>query len=424
VNTTTAAQPANRFSAAMRQFTLIFLIAMAAIHIVSLFVIAHRLPAGYQDFTIFYTAGKMLARGEGGRLYDNSLQYQTQLEFAPYASIRKGPLPYNHIPVEALLFVPFAKLPFSASYAAWDLLNLVILAATLLILRPHLTSLRDQPLILGLVLALAFFPVYINLVQGQDALLLTLLLSLAYSALRKNANFAAGCWMGLGLFRFTLVLPLAFIIARRGGTKLIAGFSLAGLSLLLGSAMVTGWKSTLLYPAYVLRVERNWVGPTTATDMPNLRGLLETLSGRAAPSVFTAIALVLSLFLVFFCWNRWKQKFNGFQFDLTFSLSLIAVTLASYHAYLHDLSILLIAVLLLIDFSRRQSLRHPAWQMWLPVSLLFITPLCAVVLFKMQMACLFAIPLLTWFWAMARESPAEPNPGSTSAMIDRRSPQV
>src|SRR5208282_580502 len=141
------------------------------------------------------------------------------------------------------------------------------------ILRPHLSAFRSQPLVLWDLFGLAFFPVFAALLQGQDILPLLLVFALAYSAMRKNASFAAGCWLGLGLFRFPLVLPFVLIVARRKPWRLMAGFTLAGALMAVASAAVVGWKQTLLYPAYVMRVEWTSIGPIAPENMPNLRGL-------------------------------------------------------------------------------------------------------------------------------------------------------
>src|SRR5436190_22815153 len=83
-----------------------FLLAMSISHIVMVLAVAPSLRKGYQDFTIFYAAGKMIRNGQAASLYNLSAQYTTQKQFAPKVSIRQAALPYNHPPFEALLFVP------------------------------------------------------------------------------------------------------------------------------------------------------------------------------------------------------------------------------------------------------------------------------------------------------------------------------
>src|SRR5579863_7910588 len=82
---------------------------------------------GYEDFTSFYTAGKIVLRGEGVRLYDRQLQWQVQQEFASSVSNRTGPLPYIRPPFEALLFLPLASLSYPAAVEIWTLIKLILL---------------------------------------------------------------------------------------------------------------------------------------------------------------------------------------------------------------------------------------------------------------------------------------------------------
>ncbi|HEX8816352.1 MAG TPA: glycosyltransferase family 87 protein [Terriglobales bacterium] len=393
------------FTERRQNLTLIFLAGMLAIHLGCWWVIRWRLEAGYQDFTIFYTAGKILSRGEAPRLYDNGLQYRTQQEFSSYSLIRKGPLPYNHIPVEAAIFVPFTKLPYFQAYLLWDALGVLALALAMAVLRPNLSAFRSQSLWRGVLLGLAFFPVLMVLVQGQDTLFVLLLFALTYAALRKDSDFVAGCWLGLALVRFTLVLPFVLILVFRRSWRFLAGFTFVGALMGLASAALVGWQSLLSYPVYVLRVERRWVGPTTSPYMPNLRGLIESaFCGANSYWACTTASIVVSAAVLWFCYSRCDFHSSPRSFDLSFSLALVASVLSSYHAYLHDLTVLLIAALLVAnDFCERKS---AAWGLAAPVFLLFLTPLYAVLLFKMRLAYLMAIPLLVWFWALARETSA------------------
>ncbi len=76
--------------------------------------------------------------------------------------------------------------------------------------------------------SLTFVPALLCLVQGQDSLLLLLLVVLAFTALRRGRAFAAGCWLGLGLFKFQLVLPIVVVLVltqgRNARTGLAKGF--------------------------------------------------------------------------------------------------------------------------------------------------------------------------------------------------------
>src|SRR5216683_6185565 len=146
---------------------------------------------GYPDFTIFYSAGKMVRAGMASSLYDERVEFQTQLQFAPDVSIRHGSLPYNHPPFEALLFVPLTFLPYLPAYLAWNAASLGLMGLALWLLRPHVPLLRTGSLAVWILCAVAFFPIFICLLQGQDMLLFFFLLAMAYVCLKEGSDFVA-----------------------------------------------------------------------------------------------------------------------------------------------------------------------------------------------------------------------------------------
>jgi hypothetical protein len=366
---------------------------------------SHReLRAGYQDFAAFYTAGKLVSEGKGSQLYDDDLQYRTQLEFAPGVDIRQGPMRYIHPPLEAVVFVPFAKLPYFEAYLLWSFLNLIVLGLAVLVLRSHLPGLRAQPALWWLV-GPGFFPAFLALIQGQDILPLLLLYALAWTAMKRHSDFTAGCWFGLGLFRFHLVLPFLFVLALRKRWRLLGGSAAMAMLMALLSVAVIGWKAALAYPAYSLHLANQvGTGVNTPEHMPNLRGLLYVLlpSGKSHLLLFAVVAL--SLVMLWVTAKVWRSSDEPGLFSLRFSLALIAALLVSYHGYDYDLSLALIPVLLSLDYLQTHSTpRSTQWLLLAPAFLLFLTPLHMVLLFQWRFACLLSIVLLFWFWAVARE---------------------
>jgi len=140
---------------------------------------------GYPDFSIFYSAGKMVSARMAGSLYDERVEFQVQRQFAPEVSIRHGALPYNHPPFEALLFVPLSFLPYLQAYLVWDALSLLLLGLALALLRRQVPRLQTRALWVWFVCAVAFFPIFICLLQGQDMLLFFFLLVAAFVCLSR-----------------------------------------------------------------------------------------------------------------------------------------------------------------------------------------------------------------------------------------------
>jgi hypothetical protein len=390
----------------LKTFPFLFLAAMFAIHVSMAWNSRDLIRKGYPDFTIFYSAGKILREGLGSKLYDESTQYRIQQEFAAGVSIRQGPLPYNHPPFEALLFVPFTYVPYFTAYFLWNAINLLILCALPFLLRPHLPILRQIPAPLCAFIALAFFSVFIAFLQGQDILLLLLLFVLAYVRLNKEADFSAGCWLGLGLFRFHLVLPFVLILFLAKRRMVILGLLSVALALLVISMFIMGPLQALNYPSYVWHVEQTMAHRMTAVPvgMPNLRGLTDSLLERAlSKPLRDGLVALISIGLIIFTASKWR----GRNFDLAFSLALITTILVGYHAFAYDLSLLLLPMALVLNY-RVQHVGYAqgslaSFAFFAPFAVLFLTPLHMLLALHTDRYSLMALPLIASAWLIARE---------------------
>ena len=276
----------------------VFLLAMTVCNLALLFRVMPSLRNGYQDFTIFYAAARMVRSGQSHALYDLSAQYRTQLTFA-HVAIRQGPLPYNHPPFEALLFVPFTLLEYWPAYLLWTALNLIMLAVSVTLLRRCLPQFAAiPPLVLGLG-ATAFFPVAIGIIQGQDVILLLLLFVLAVICLDRGNDAAAGTLLAAGLFRPHLVVPLVVLLAIRRW-RMLVGFAPVALLLAGISVAIMGWRGPLDYARFVLRLEGTGARAFGPEVVPNLRGLIANLPGLGASRPWSALLIFAASMVVFF----------------------------------------------------------------------------------------------------------------------------
>ena len=390
-----------------KKFLLIFLAGMLSLHIVVTWRSRDLVRKGYPDFTALYSAGKILRQGLGRQLYDSQTQFRIQQEFAAGVSIRQGPLPYIHPPWEALLLVPFAYFSYQTAYLLWDTVNVLILLSLPFLLRNHLPQLKRVPALFWLFAALAFYPIFFDLLQGQDILPLLLFLTLAFVSLKQNHDLAAGCWLGLGLFRFHLVLPLVYILLLHKRLRALLGFALVAVVLAVVSIAIIGWNAALSYPAFVWHVETVMGhGAIVPVDMPNLRGLLHTfLAERSSKLVIQLVVAVLSVTLLFFASAKWKFAREGTVFDLGFALALVATILVSYHANTYDLSLLFLPVMLLTNHVAGADWKHGWNRITLlgPMLLLFVSPIQMLLLQKYGKLSLLAPVLMIWAWGLASE---------------------
>jgi hypothetical protein len=377
---------------------------LVLIHALLFWNLRQQIRDGYPDFTIFYSAGKIVARGMAHSLYDKDLQFQVQREFTKDIKIRKAALPYNHPPFEALIFVPLSYLSYVDAYLLWDAVNLCMLFATVLILRRHISVLQSAPVGFWLMSTLAFFPIFAALLQGQDIILLLLLFSLFFVALKQRHDFWAGVWLGAGLFRFHLVIPVLLLLLIRKNWKAAMAFASVGIGLTLLALAMVGWDGLLKYPAFVLDVERSLSqGSHIVSDMPNLRGLV----GLFSSDTLAFLAVAATSFVMFgLAARHWHPAWDDLDFDVGFALIVVVTLLIAYHALAHDLSLLLIPVYLTLNFVQHRRVQRNL-QALLLVPVIFFTlmgPLQMVLWFRAGRFSLVAPVLLIWAVALWRAS--------------------
>jgi hypothetical protein len=386
----------------------VFLVAMLGTHLFFLWTVRSRIAKGDPDFTAFYTAGELLREGRGRELYDAQAQLQLQQAFASDSDIRHGALPYIHPPFEALIFVPLTFLPYLSAFALWNLVNLGMLVAISILLRGALDALRDVPVWEWVLAVLAFFPVFANLLQGQDAILLLLVSVLAYRSLQSNADFTAGCWLGAGIFRYHLAIPLVLILVLWGRRKLAAGFATVSSAAVLLSFAIVGWSGALKYPAYMWQ----WAsalsyGRTPPRLMPNLLGLLTGWSAPDAewrwPLQFAVLVCSVGLLVGMV---RMRHLANDRQFlDLSLASAVIAALLLSYNTSTYDMCLLVLPIAFLADHCIRERSRFSAvWaRVAFPAIPFLVSPVWFFLWRRWEKTNLMAIFLLWWLYAIIRE---------------------
>ena len=353
---------------------------MIVLHANVLWQSAESVARGLPDFSIFYTAGRIVRDGQGARLYDDSLQEPVQRSFAPLAAERRGGaiLPYNHLPFEVMLFVPLARFSFVTAYAIWLILNVALLCSIPCLLRKRLPELGKAPLYLWLLACFAFYPIFMALIQGQDSILLLFLYCLAYEALERRSELAAGGWLALGLYKYHLVLPFVGSLWRRN--RLIAGFLTAAGGLGLISLAITGWQGLVSYPRYVWGTEHDpkYVLNSLQGQTANLRGLISAMVPAAHSAIGTGLVIFFSAIVLLVMMSAaarisWEDSTCR---QALLALNLVGTILISYHIYVHDLSVLFLAILLALEVLLSDRF-IPNWMrtvLWVSIAILSLSP--------------------------------------------------
>jgi alpha-1,2-mannosyltransferase len=387
-----------RFQQRKRWIAGAFLLAMTCCNLALAVRLLPSLRNGYQDFTIYYTGAKLLLEGKPVALYNLDAQYQIQLQFAQ-VPIRKGALPYNHPPFEALLFVPLAYFNYWPAYLLWTVLNLIMLAASLAMLRRFPTIRQLRPLLLGLG-SVAFFPVAVAFIQGQDTILLLLLLVLGLIFLDRGADAAAGAWLAAGLFRPHMVLPMILLLVSKRPRML---FGVVPVAVALAGVWVamTGWAGPIAYVRFVLWMERSSAGGFGSQAVPNLRGIVDTLFRSQAASALPGLLTILLSVVVFaLAWRRIRRRNDSASYS--FCLASVVALLVSYHALAHDVTMLLPLVLFLLGAAIAEVPRDAGGAPLPLLVLLFLAPLYIGLLFRANSFFWFGFVALWLFFRLLR----------------------
>ncbi len=294
------------------------------------------------DFICFYMAGDMVLHGHGDVLYDLAEQTRWQEQLLYPHSIGIGVQPFYNPPTLLPLLLPFSLGTLAQGYRLWLAFNLVLLAGFFLLVQHHL-QLRGVDRFLFLLAILSFYPLTIQLLQGQTAILVLFGLALAYLALRSGREFLAGLALVLCSIKPQLLLPLLLVLLFKKRWPALSGLAVGAGALALPLLPVLG-------PANMVR----WIGlsfagmqaPASHGDIPwsmqNWRAVILALevSGPAGTILLVLLSL-LTLGLLAWVWKgAWQPA--GDRFPLQFAATVWLTLLLSPHLYMHDLTLWLL----------------------------------------------------------------------------------
>jgi phosphatidylserine synthase len=362
------------------------------------------------DFSEFYAVGQMVRHGLGSRLYDLIVQAEFQLQVAPVHAF------YLRPPFEALLFVPFTYLSYRAAYAAWVLFSLALLsgAARLIqcntnILDAMLQYTRGIPVDYGLLLVvfLTFAPTMNCFLIGQDSVLMLVIYTLVFLALKRGRELEAGGVLACGLFKFHLVLPFAIIFALRRRGSFLLGFGGIALVLVAVSVLVSGPGVLVDYPKLFLSRQNRALMGFQPEYAANLHGLISLITPANMPAAIPgAVVAALSASLLWITARIWKDN----EFGLCFSAAVIAALLTGYHSFVYDLSLLLLPVAIVCGELAKRKILLGNLTLNSTLVVLFAQPIHYVLMTR-HIYAVMCVPVVALFAIVVRiasRQPAEP----------------
>jgi hypothetical protein len=292
------------------------------------------------DFRVFYTPAYMLRTGDARQLYDFATIRRVQ---AQQIANDNAAVPFLHPAVEAALFIPFTYLPYRSAYLIWVAFNLGILTAIYWLLREHLCSLLQLgPRWILPALLLGFMPSAFSIFAGQDSLLLLLIFVAAFRSIKAN-ELRAGALLGLGVFRFQVLLPIVLLFLFWRHVRFLCGWISSAAAIFGLSAAITGLEAQRQYFAVLQEMGRfsDWL---LVRRMPNLRAFFSSVGLGTAPLVVVSAAAVLLALVV-------GRKRTGEQ-KLLLGISISCIV--TYYLFLHDICIMTLPLLVTMHDSARR----------------------------------------------------------------------
>jgi hypothetical protein len=324
----------------------------------------------FQDFLPLYVSAHLIATARSGELYDQGI---VASEIRPIVGAPTGArLPNLYGPQVALAFTPLAHFSFPVAARIWVTFSLLLYCTCIWrilrscpFLRPHWG--------LVAITAAAFPPLFHFFVRGQLSVLVLACFTAAFLAFRSNHPVLAGFALGLLVFKpqFIVAIPLVLLLARAWksflGLILVAAAQLGFTWLYFGSAVMRSYFDTLWHIS-------RWVGAAELSlapiQMHSLRSFWTLLIPW--PEVALTLYLVSSIAVIAIAAAVWRSTS---LIALRFSALTLAAALVNPHLFVYDLLVLAPALLLIVDWTLRNSNFASSNALCLLVYLAFVLPL-------------------------------------------------
>lgn len=239
----------------VRVYPLILFLGFGIALVISWFVASGRLPL--PDFAARWTAGRMLLDGADD-LYSPAAQARVQTQLLGATSLSWFVSP----PFVAVMFVPFALLPYPVACVVWTLISAAALALALRISLAILPS-GDRPRALVIAVPMVgSYPVLELLGGGQDSSLVLLFVVASLRWLANGRAVSAGLVFALGLMKPQLIFmaPIALLLLRQWraiGSFLIGAVVLVAIGIAaVGLPQNLAWLDISTSPLYAEAVQR------------------------------------------------------------------------------------------------------------------------------------------------------------------------
>jgi alpha-1,2-mannosyltransferase len=251
----------------------------------------------HQDFGAYLNAARDIWQGQP--LYAAFLHHPF-----PDATLRPA---YIYPPSFALLIAPLGLLPEVAAAAVWMAVEQAALAVAIVVTSQWLRPTR-WAVAAVLVATLSFYPLWVDVVQGQANLLVLLLVTVGIvGVLRGRPAFGAAIGVAAALKLTPLILVVWLLIDRRFRA---AAFALGGFAILTFAGALLRFQDTVAYFGQVLPA---LASGTAFYANQSLAGLLDrTLSSNPYTQPWINLRwvslLLIAAVVILISWWWWQTR--------------------------------------------------------------------------------------------------------------------
>ena len=325
----------------------------------------------------FYTVGYVLNRAPE-ILYNADSFDRTYHALFPVVPADVKQL-YGHAPFEAVVFRPFALLPFEWALVAWQVFSMVLFGVGFTLVWRSSESLPWRQLPLALLLVLSFQPVAVaSIARGQVSALTFFWIALAIWCQRRGRDYWAGAALSMCLSKPTLLVLLLPMLVVGWRRRILIG--LIGGAGMLGtvSLLVVGWRGCADYVAILL----HFGGLATAArnsfllaDYVDLNSFLRMASGGHGHVAISVLALVAAGVVPWLA-KLWRDmRRNGeMESSLAWASTLTWTTVLNLYVTSYDTPIILLGIVLVADALYRATRRVMPLVLRILFVLLYVVP--------------------------------------------------
>lgn len=309
------------------------------------------------DFLISYTASSIAKTAGFTAIYDLQRQADVQAAIRGPDFLDSGLLPFNHPPFLVPLYALIFPADYPAAFVIWQGVQLALLVGIFIVLA-RMWIAGNQPTKSAFSLALpaiVFYPTLVSVWKGQDTVILLGAVAVWALGLLRKDDRLAGLALAVATIRpqVALGLALAMLFTRK---KVFTWFVAGSLVLGLYSLLLVGVEGVLDYLQIIRYSTSGELFIINQQDMFNLLGLLIRLLPGVDPGQLSLMSWLLFLGAILIAgtlWWKWGDQDSG---SAPISLSILLVAFASPHLHYHDLSILIVALLLLVGAAVQKGI--------------------------------------------------------------------